>query len=100
MSGTEGSSERWADGIPDPSDSGAPSSGDLEALEAMHVPTQRIITIGLALWAAALVVTLVVPALHSGSRDWWPWACVAGLGLGSVGLLYVRRGRGNASDAH
>lgn len=70
-----------------------------EVLQAMQVPTQRIISIGLVLWAVALLVTLVVPALHEGDRSWWPWACVAGLVLGSVGLLYVRRGRGNAHDA-
>lgn len=72
---------------------------EIEALEAMHVPTQRIIAIGLVLWLVALLVTLVVPALHEGDRSWWPWACVAGLVLGTVGLLYVRRGRGNAHEA-
>lgn len=72
---------------------------DVETLEAMHVPTQRIIAIGLVLWAIALLVTLVVPALHEGDRSWWPWACVAGLVLGGAGFLYVRRGRGNAHDA-
>lgn len=70
-----------------------------EALTALQVPTQRVIQVGLVLWALALVVTLLVPALHEGERDWWPWACVAGLVLGAVGLLYVRRGRGNAHDA-
>jgi len=72
---------------------------EAEALEALHVPTQRIIAIGLVLWLVALAMTLVVPALHTGSRDWWPWACVAGFVLGSIGFLYVRRGRGNAYDA-
>lgn len=72
---------------------------EVEELEALDVPTQRIIEIGLALWAVALVATLVIPALHEGDRSWWPWACVAGLVLGTVGLLYVRRGRGNAHDA-
>lgn len=72
---------------------------EVEKLEALQVPTQRIIAIGLGLWAVALLVTLVVPALHTGSRDWWPWACVAGFVLGSIGFLYVRRGRGNAHDA-
>ncbi|WP_353951200.1 DUF2530 domain-containing protein [Knoellia sp. S7-12] len=72
---------------------------EVETLRALEVPTQRIIAIGLVLWAIALLVTLLVPALHTGSRDWWPWACVAGFVLGSIGLLYVRRGRGNAHDA-
>lgn len=68
-------------------------------LQPMPVPTRRIIQAGLAAWALALVVTLVVPALHTGERAWWPWACVAGLVLGSMGYAYVARGRGNASDA-
>lgn len=50
-------------------------------------------------WAAALVVTLVVPPLHEGDRSWWPWCCVAGLALGGLGHAYLRRGRGNAADA-
>lgn len=75
------------------------SEHDREVLHAMQVPTQRIIVMGLVMWAGALLVTLVVPALHEGDRSWWPWACVAGFVLGAVGLLYVRRGRGNAHDA-
>ena len=49
-------------------------------------------------WAVALVVTLAIPALHTGERDWWPWVCVSGIIPGFIGLL--RRGRGNASEAH
>jgi hypothetical protein len=75
------------------------TEGEVEALEVLQVPTQRIIEIGLAIWALALLATLLVPTLHEGDRSWWPWACVAGLVLGTVGLLYVRRGRGNAHDA-
>jgi len=63
----------------------------------MPVKTVTVIKVGVVLWAIALIVTLVVPALHTGDRDWWPWTCVAGLVLGLVGYLYVRRGRGNAA---
>lgn len=68
-------------------------------IEPLQVDTPHIIIIGLALWAVALVVILAIPALHNGDRDWWPWAAVAGLVLGGLGLTYVRRGRGNASAA-
>jgi hypothetical protein len=61
------------------------------------VSTSRIVLWGIAAWALALVVTLVVPALHEGDRHWWPWCCVAGIVLGFLGYSYVRRGRGNAS---
>jgi membrane protease YdiL (CAAX protease family) len=53
----------------------------------------------MALWLVALVVSLLVPALHQGDRSWWPWTCVAGIGGGALALLYVRRGRGNAAGA-
>lgn len=65
----------------------------------LAVNTARVVEAGIALWALALVVTLLVPALHTGPRQWWPWVCVAGIGLGLVGWTYVRRGRGNAADA-
>jgi hypothetical protein len=68
-------------------------------LQPLSVDSVRIVVGGTALFAVALVVTLVVPALHSGDRDWWPWACVSGLALGLIGLAYILRGRGNAAGA-
>lgn len=67
--------------------------------EPMHVNTPHVILIGTVVWLVALVVTLVVPALHSGDRDFWPWTCVCGFVLGLLGYAYVRRGRGNAEAA-
>lgn len=101
MSESRGGHDREADGIPAAPGSGAALPGGVshEELEALHVPTRKVILIGMAVWVVALVVTLVVPALHEGDRSWWPWACVAGFALGAVGYLYVRRGRGNAHDA-
>jgi Protein of unknown function (DUF2530) len=61
--------------------------------------TARILEIGMALWLVALVVSLLMPALHQGDRVWWPWTCVAGIAGGGLALLYVRRGRGNAAGA-
>ena len=68
-------------------------------LEPLAWSSARIVLGGLVLWAVALVVTLAVPALRTGDRDWWPWCCVAGLALGSLGYGYMRRGRGNAAGA-
>ena len=45
------------------------------------------------------VVVLAVPDLRTGDRAWWPWTCVAGLLLGVLARLYLRRGRGNAAAA-
>ena len=69
------------------------------APEPLKVRTTRVIEVGVVVWALALVVTLMVPGLHTGPRHWWPWACVAGIVLGCIGWSYVRRGRGNAADA-
>jgi len=58
-----------------------------------------MLEIGMALWGIALVVSLLLPALHEGDKQWWPWTCVAGLAGGGLALLYIRRGRGNAEGA-
>lgn len=72
---------------------------ELPDLEPLPVGTPLIVVIGIGAWVVALAVTLLVPALHTGDRSWWPWACVAGVGLGALGLAYVLRGRGNAQGA-
>ncbi len=74
------------------------SPEDIEPRE-LAVRTARVVRIGIALWAVLLVLVLLVPSLREGSRDWWVWVPVAGIVLGLVGLVYLGRGRGNASDA-
>lgn len=87
------------DPSPDLSAVSPPPGESIEELEALHVPTRKIILAGLAAWALALVLTLLVPSWHTGERSWWPWACVCGLALGAIGYAYVARGRGNAATA-
>ncbi len=70
-----------------------------QPLEPLSVDTVHVILAGTLVWALALVITLAVAALHTGERSWWPWACVTGLVLGAIGLVYVRRGRGKAAGA-
>ena len=65
----------------------------------LRVNTPRVILTGMIAWAIFGVLTLLIPALHTGSRHWWPWMCLAGVVLGLVGYSYVRRGRGNAEAA-
>ncbi len=79
------------DASPPPARTGPPP------LEPMPVDLHRLVLAGTLLWLAALVVTLVVPALHRGDRSWWPWTAVSGVVLGAMGLAYLRRGRGNAA---
>lgn len=45
----------------------------------------RTVAVGTALWAIALVVSVVLGESEAA------WTCAAGLGLGFVGLAYVRR---------
>lgn len=63
------------------------------------VATVRILLVGTALWCLALAITLLVPSLHTGARSWWPWSCLVGVVGGSLAVLYVRSGRGNAAAA-
>jgi hypothetical protein len=65
----------------------------------MASDTARLVEIGMACWFIALVISMLVPALHQADRAWWPWTCIAGIAGGALALLYVRRGRGNAAGA-
>ncbi|MEO7421790.1 MAG: DUF2530 domain-containing protein [Ornithinibacter sp.] len=71
--------------------------GPSAPVSSVQLSATRIAVVGTALWVLALVMSLIVPALHSGERSWWPWACVTGIGLGIFAFTYVRRGRGNAT---
>ena len=53
-----------------------------------------VVTVGTALWAVGLVVTLVLHDRLSehGNGD-WIWIMAAGLFLGLVGIRHVRRRR-------
>ena len=70
-----------------------------EPIAPLPVPMRRIVEIGMLVWLVALVVVLLVPSLHAGDRSWWPQVCIAGLGLGAIGWIYLWRGRGNAKGA-
>ncbi len=67
--------------------------------QPLAVDTTLLLRVGIALWVVALVLSLLVPALHEAERHWWPWACVVGIVGGLLALPYVRRGRGNAAAA-
>ncbi|WP_392544362.1 DUF2530 domain-containing protein [Oryzobacter telluris] len=73
--------------------------GEAAPTTAVDVPVRGLVAVGTGIWALALVLTLVVPALHEGDRSWWPWSCVTGIALGGFAWWYVGRGRGSAADA-
>ncbi|KRE60605.1 DUF2530 domain-containing protein [Nostocoides sp. Soil756] len=73
--------------------------GESAPVDPPSVPARSIALVGTGAWVLALVVCLLVPALHTGARSWWPWACVTGIALGVFAWAYIRRGRGNAAGA-
>jgi hypothetical protein len=62
----------------------------------LRVDTARVVLIGTALWAVALVVLLIL-----GDRvdRLWTWTCVAGIGLAFIGLGIMRL-QGQLSRKH
>lgn len=52
------------------------------------------VAVGTALWAVALVGTLIVrDRLAESGNEWWIWVCLSGFVLGLIGLPYVIRRR-------
>jgi hypothetical protein len=80
-----------------------------EPLEANDQMVTGVITAG---WAVTLIVLLAVRTDIPAPDRWWIWTCVAGLGIGVFGLLYVprvkrsreraanRRAEAEAGDVH
>jgi MYXO-CTERM domain-containing protein len=63
-------------------------------VEPLDVDAVRTVQIGTALWAVALVATLIArDALEDQGRTWWIWTCAAGVVLGILGLLVTTRRR-------
>ena len=49
-----------------------------------------IITVtGTAAWAVALIVLVLLRDQIPAASRWWIWTCVAGVGFGLFGLVYV-----------
>lgn len=62
------------------------------APEPLETSDVAVVAVGTALWAIALVLTLVLhDRLADGGRGDWVWIAAAGVFLGLVGLRHVRR---------
>lgn len=56
----------------------------------MQINEAKVIWIGIGLWAAAFVILLPFRKdLISDGHGWWLYTCLAGAGLGMVGLPMV-----------
>ena len=63
-------------------------------VEPLDVDGVRTVEVGSALWFIAFLALLpFYGRLEDSGRLWWLWTCLAGLGLGLIGLEYCRRRR-------
>lgn len=71
-----------------------PKTYQVAKVQPLDVTGVRTVAVGACLWLVALVVLIpFYGTLRDSGRGWWLWTCVAGLGLGLVGLEYCRRRR-------
>ncbi len=79
----------------DPADAG--SDVDVQPVDVDGVRTVAVLTV---LWAVAFVLlALRADTLEAEGRGWWLWACLAGVGLGLLGLEYTRKRRDAIQEA-
>ena len=63
-------------------------------VEPLDVDGVRTVEVGTALWFVAFLALLpFYGRLEDSGRVWWLWTCMAGVGLGLIGLEYCRRKR-------
>ncbi|WP_406201039.1 MULTISPECIES: DUF2530 domain-containing protein [unclassified Streptomyces] len=63
-----------------------------EAPEPLEGPVVATITGGTILWFVLFVVQLPFYGwFDDRGQAWWVWTCLAGGGLGLIGIWYVRR---------
>ncbi|MDO9380552.1 MAG: DUF2530 domain-containing protein [Nocardioidaceae bacterium] len=69
-------------------------------VEPLDVDGVRTMVVGAGLWLVAGIALLpFLGTLQDGGRVWWLWTCLAGFGLGTIGIEYCRRRR-RALDHH
>lgn len=61
-------------------------------VEPLDVDGVRTVQVGIAVWFVAFLALLPFwGSLADADRTWWLWTCLAGCGLGLIGLEYCRR---------
>ncbi len=73
----------------------APVAGEQVAhIEPLDVDGVHTVAVGSAVWLVGFLALLpFVQTLRESGRLWWLWTCIAGFGLGLIGLEYCRRRR-------
>ena len=59
--------------------------------EPMRTNANLAIAVGMSAFLVALISLLAAFPKLSAEQSWWPWTCVAGLGLGVYAIFHVRR---------
>jgi hypothetical protein len=63
-------------------------------VQPLDVDGVRTIGVGVVIWLIAFVALLpFYSTLQDNGRGWWLWTCMAGFGLGLLGVEYCRRRR-------
>lgn len=63
-------------------------------VDPLDVDGVRTVAVGAILWLVGFVLLLpFYDSLRESDRTWWLWTCLAGFGLGLIGLDYCRRRR-------
>jgi hypothetical protein len=63
-------------------------------VDPLDVDGVRTVAVGTVMWLVAFVLLLpFYGRLQSEDKVWWLWTCLAGFGLGLLGLDYCRRRR-------
>ncbi len=61
-------------------------------VEPLDVDGIRTVQVGIGVWLLAFLGLLPFwGSLAEADRTWWLWTCLAGVGLGLIGLEYCRR---------
>jgi Protein of unknown function (DUF2530) len=68
-------------------------------VQPLDVTGVRTVTVGAIFWLIGFIAILpFYSTLRDDGRGWWLWTCLAGFGLGLLGLEYCRRRRNRQAE--